>query len=252
MAAFPIILVRGLKKDIRQSFRLYGIPKYKVPLLILTLPLTFTAQLFGTALSSIWTDFLSLFPTVYHTLEKLQTMLDEMMERVTSVHTGEQLAITLLCVGLIPAISEELFFRGFLFSNIERSGKKNMRSALALTFTSLAFGLSHLSPFNIPGLVMIGALFAWMMYVTGSIYVSMTAHFFNNASIVIILYIFSNDPKLSSNLAGTAALTLSESLPLLIISSILLYLLAKVFNRFAVESFANRLTQEIESKNTDE
>jgi membrane protease YdiL (CAAX protease family) len=243
MAGLPILFTLAMKKDIRQSFRLYASGKQSFSLLLLTLPLTFTAQLFGTALSSIWMDFLSLFPNIYNSLEKLQALLDETMERVTSVHSVEQLVITLVCVGLIPAMSEEIFFRGFLFTNIENSGKHGSRPAVALAITSIAFGISHLSPFNIPGLVMIGALFGWMMFTSGSIYIGMAAHFFNNALIVVILYVFNNDPNLSSNLAGTTSLSITEAMPLLIISSILLYLLAKVFNKIAVESQLTKITE---------
>jgi membrane protease YdiL (CAAX protease family) len=90
-----------------------------------------------------------------------------------------------------------------------------------------------MSPFNLPGLALLGALFAWMMVTSKTIYVPMLAHFFNNAIIVIIIYIFQHDKQLSESLTGSTSIPPEHSLPILFISAGALYLLAKVFDKRA-------------------
>jgi uncharacterized protein len=232
LIGLPLILVKGLKHSVKDDIRHTSITKKHIPLFLIAILLTISGQMFGTALSSIWMDFLSLFPALYSSLQELQKIMDEMMAEFTRINSLTDLAIMLFGIGLIPAISEEFFFRGFLLTHIERSGE-SQRTAIAIIITSLLFGVSHFSPFNFPGLVMLGALFAWIMVTSGSIYISMFSHFINNATIVLILYFFQDDKRLSDSLTGTVSIKPIESLPLLLISAGAIYGLAKVFHNQA-------------------
>lgn len=232
LIGFPLILSKGLHIDVKVTARLHRPRNAQLSLFLLAIPMTISAQLFGSALSSIWIDFLSLFPDLYTNLLEVQKLMDDMMAQLVKIETPFELFIMLSGVALIPAITEEFFFRGFLFTNIERSGEY-LQTTIAVILTSLAFGASHMSPFNLPGLALLGALFAWMMVTSGTIYVPMLAHFFNNAIIVIILYIFQNDKQLSESLTGSTSIPPAQSLPILFVSAGALYLLAKVFDKRA-------------------
>jgi membrane protease YdiL (CAAX protease family) len=228
----PLLLCKGLHIPVRETMHLFRPNKGHIVLFLLAIPLTISALLFGSVLSSIWMDFLSLFPDMYSQLLEIQKLMDDMMAQLVRIETPFELFIMLIGVALIPAITEEFFFRGFLFTNIERSGE-NMRTAMAVMVTSLAFGASHISPFNLPGLAFLGALFAWMMVTSRTIYIGMFGHFFNNALIVVILYIFHNDKQLSQSLTGTTSIPPAQSLPILLVSAGALYWLAKVFDKRA-------------------
>ena len=232
LIGFPLMLSKGLHIEIRDTARLHRPGKAQLSLFLLAIPMTISAQLFGSALSSIWMDFLSLFPGLYTNLLEVQKLMDDMMGQLVKIETPIELVIMLLGVALIPAVTEEFFFRGFLFTNIERSGEY-LQTTIAVMLTSLAFGASHMSPFNLPGLALLGALFAWMMVTSGTIYVGMFGHFFNNALIVVILYIFQNDKQLSESLTGTTSIPPTQSLPILLVSAGALYWLAKVFDKRA-------------------
>lgn len=232
LIGIPYILTKKLRLYMRETTRLSSPNKDQITLFLLAIPLTLCAQLFGTALCAVWMDVLSFFPGLYSNLLEVQKLMDEMMSKLIKIESPFDLFIMLTGVALIPAIAEEFFFRGFLFSHIERSGKNN-QTIHAVILTSFAFGASHMSPFNLPGLTLLGALFSWMMVTSGTIYVSMFAHFCNNAFIVVILYIFQNDSQLSQSLTGSTPISPSESLPILLFSSGALYLLAKVFNKRA-------------------
>jgi membrane protease YdiL (CAAX protease family) len=228
----PLLLCKGLHIQVKETMHLFRPKKGHISLFLLAIPLTISAEMFGAALSSIWMDFLSLFPDLYSQLLEIQKLMDDMMAQLVKIETPFELFIMLIGVALIPAITEEFFFRGFLFTNIERSGE-HMKTAMAVMLTSLAFGASHMSPFNLPGLTLLGALFAWMMVTSGTIYVGMFGHFFNNAIIVIILYIFQNDTQLTESLTGSTSIPPMQSLPILFISAGALYLLAKMFDKRA-------------------
>lgn len=232
LIGLPLVLCKGLHIEVRETMHLYRPKKGHIILFLLAIPLTISAQMFGSALSSIWMDFLSLFPDLYSQLLEIQKLMDDMMAQLVKIETPFELFIMLIGVALIPAITEEFFFRGFLFTNIERSGEY-LKTAMAVMLTSLAFGASHMSPFNLPGLALLGALFAWMMVTSGTIYVGMFAHFLNNALIVVILYIFQNDKQLSESLTGSTSIPAEQSLPILFISAGALYWLAKVFDKRA-------------------
>lgn len=232
LVGLPLLLCKVLHIQVRETMHLFRPQQGHIVLFLLAIPLTISAQIFGSVLSSIWMDFLSLFPDLYSQLLEIQKLMDDMMAQLVRIETPFELFIMLIGVALIPAITEEFFFRGFLFTNIERSGEY-MKTAIAVMLTSLAFGASHFSPFNLPGLTLLGALFAWMMVTSGTIYVGMFGHFFNNALIVVILYIFQHDKQLSQSLTGSTSIPPAQSLPILFISAGALYLLAKMFDKRA-------------------
>lgn len=232
LVGLPLLLCKILHVQVRETMHLFRPQQGHIVLFLLAIPLTISAQIFGSVLSSIWMDFLSLFPDLYSQLLEIQKLMDDMMAQLVRIETPFELFIMLIGVALIPAITEEFFFRGFLFTNIERSGEY-MKTAIAVMLTSLAFGASHFSPFNLPGLTLLGALFAWMMVTSGTIYIGMFGHFFNNALIVVILYIFQHDKQLSQSLTGSTSIPPAQSLPILFISAGALYLLAKMFDKRA-------------------
>lgn len=92
--------------------------------------------------------------------------------------------ILVIAIGLAPVV-EELFFRGFAFAGFaHRWGL--VWGGLA---SALLFGLAHLGNsgyvYVVPPIVMIGALFAWGYYYSGSILPSIAAHLMFNLIQVI-------------------------------------------------------------------
>ena len=87
---------------------------------------------------------------------------------------------------LAPFI-EEVFFRGFLFGGLQ--GRWGVpRAALG---SGLIFGLAHFAEPSslvvLPAIGMIGTLFAWGYYYTGSLYAPIAAHFVWNLLTFIAL-----------------------------------------------------------------
>jgi uncharacterized protein len=94
--------------------------------------------------------------------------------------------LALIVVGIGAPVSEELLFRGFLFSALANS--RIGRSGAAV-ITSLGFALVH--PYSIVGITqvfLIGMLFAWILIRTGSLRVTIVCHaVFNTAQALLML-----------------------------------------------------------------
>ena len=84
-------------------------------------------------------------------------------------------------VAVVPAIFEELAFRGVLLHGLSR----RLRPVpLALT-AGLLFGLFHVNLWRIPPTAYLGTLLATVVLLTGSIYPAMLWHAVNNAAALI-------------------------------------------------------------------
>lgn len=84
--------------------------------------------------------------------------------------------LILLVTAVMPAIGEELFFRGFLCGSLRhRHG-----AFWGILLSSLLFGAFHMSLVKLLPTAMLGACFAYIGYASGSIYIGMFLHFFNN------------------------------------------------------------------------
>jgi len=117
----------------------------------------------GVLLYSIIQIFL--FPSSLSSLEGLSTLLSK-------AKTYE----IVLYLSLAPAICEEIFFRGFIYGNLEKiTTNKN-----AIIISSLLFGIFHIYPAKIITTALLGISFSYIVYLSKSIYPAILMHFINN------------------------------------------------------------------------
>jgi len=91
-------------------------------------------------------------------------------------------------IAIIPAIGEELFFRGVM-QRIFSDWFKNMH--VAIFFTAFLFAAIHMQFYGMLPRMMLGVLFGYLYYWTGSLWVPVFAHFLNNGAAVIVSYLSS-------------------------------------------------------------
>ena len=92
------------------------------------------------------------------------------------------LLYALLAIAVIPAICEEILFRGYIL----RSFEKSWGIITAILVSGLFFGLFHLQAGNLIPLSTLGVVLATMTWLSGSIWPAIFAHFINNGMAVII------------------------------------------------------------------
>lgn len=107
-------------------------------------------------------------------------------------------AFTMLMLAVIPAIGEELMFRGLFIKLLARS-TKNIH--VAIWISAILFALIHLQFYHIIPIIFMGALFGYLLIWTGSIWVPIIAHFLNN-TVTISLTQLINDGTIPEN-SGT-------------------------------------------------
>ena len=92
-------------------------------------------------------------------------------------------------VGILTGIIEEVFFRGFLFTQFR---DKNLPME-GLFFSSVIFGSVHYSPeasiFVPVMLTFVGFIFGYSYFKTGNIWVAITAHTTYNSTLLVIAYL---------------------------------------------------------------
>ena len=110
----------------------------------------------------------------------------KLTETFLNVKSTGGLMVNLLMIAVIPAIGEELFFRGLL-QRLFSEWFKNIH--LAIFFTAFLFGAIHLQFYGILPRIFLGILFGYLYYWTGSLWIPVFAHFINNGSAVIISYL---------------------------------------------------------------
>jgi uncharacterized protein len=84
--------------------------------------------------------------------------------------------IAIIIIGIIPAFTEELFFRGLILDGL----KNNYSKKTAIFISALLFGIIHLNPWQFFGAFIIGSISAWICIETNTILLSIYMHFFNN------------------------------------------------------------------------
>jgi len=89
----------------------------------------------------------------------------------------EQALLVAAATTLAP-ICEELAFRGHLLTALGL----RLGPGAAIGASAAAFATMHLDPVRLPGLLFLGALYAWLTWRSGSIYPAILAHAVNNAA----------------------------------------------------------------------
>jgi uncharacterized protein len=97
------------------------------------------------------------------------------VSRVFDVPFREQVAIALIASVLAP-LCEEAAFRGYL----QRTLALRRSPAVAIGVSAVLFGVLHLDPVRLPALVVLGVVFGWLGWRSGSTWPAVTAHAANN------------------------------------------------------------------------
>lgn len=100
------------------------------------------------------------------------------------LNNGYWLTFNIFAIAMLPAIFEELIFRGIIFNGLKAYGKKK-----AIIYSALLFSLMHASISQTIYPILAGCIFALVVYKTGNILYSMIIHFCNNLIIVVNRYI---------------------------------------------------------------
>lgn len=123
-----------------------------------------------------------------------QAANDNLTKAFLQIHDVPSLVRGLIVMGLIPAVGEELLFRGVLM-RFARRLSRNM--VMPVLFTAAAFAYSHTNIYGYLSIFLAGVLLAMIYYLTGSLWCSIAAHLFFNGSQVVMSYFASGNPAIN-------------------------------------------------------
>lgn len=91
--------------------------------------------------------------------------------------------LNLFTMALLPAIGEELFFRGVVL-RVSYQGTKNLH--LGVLFSAILFAVIHFEFDHILAITFMGILLGYLYVYTGSILVPIALHFLNNGVFIVL------------------------------------------------------------------
>jgi len=102
------------------------------------------------------------------------------------VHTAGGFLLNILMIVILPAVGEELLFRGLL-QKLFDAWFRNIH--VAIFFIAFIFGVVHLQFYGLLPRMMLGVIFGYLYYWTGSLWVPVFAHFLNNGAVVVASFL---------------------------------------------------------------
>jgi membrane protease YdiL (CAAX protease family) len=158
-----------------------------------------------------------------------------MMEAFLDSGSIMGLLFNLFMIALVPAIGEELLFRGVLQRVL---GEWFRNHHIAIWVVALLFSLAHYQFSAFIPRILLGALFGYLFVWTRSIWIPVLAHFINN-SMGVIYYHFYYKGGLTFNPdnVGVEGNVLIFLLSSMVVSAIILAMIRRLGNKSADAQF---------------
>ena len=163
----------------------------------LVVVLVFTALFISSALG----DVNKMIPVSDSMTTYFKAMEKEYNESVlvltNNIESIADFLLALVMLALLPALFEEVFFRGCMqqvFTGLFRN------ATTGIIVTSIIFSAIHFSFYGFIPRFFLGIMLGYIFYFSKNIWLSITAHFLNNAIALTQLYSLSRNGKLTSEM----------------------------------------------------
>ncbi len=158
--AVPLFMVWYLKSDVRT---LFSLRRPRRGTILGSILLYLGAYCLMICVGAV---FMKLLPG---STENLETSFGPVLD--------QPFPVILLVIAAMPAVGEEILFRGLLFGSL----RTRMSDRKAILISAAVFAAFHMSLVKLIPTFMLGAVFACILSGTGSLYVTSCLHFLNNA-----------------------------------------------------------------------
>jgi len=181
-----IIILRLMNSESPKRFTEFKMPLLKEIVLVIILTFcifsitSFTGQLNSAMHLPHWLS------GVEHWMTDLEDKADTTIDLLIVSKTFGIMMLNLITIGLAPAIAEELIFRGVfqkIFYNLFKSGHA------AVWISAFLFSAIHFQFFGFLPRFILGLVFGYLFFWSGTLWLPMISHFVNNAFPVILAYV---------------------------------------------------------------
>ncbi len=130
----------------------------------------------------------------------LPEQLQNTVDHIQTVLFNQSLPVMLFAVAVLPAICEELMFRGVVQYAFSRQTSPGVAAVVAGVF----FGMFHMDPLRVPLICITGLILSYALLRSRSIFVPMLMHFLNNAVSAVVTYSLRGSTNLADAVAEQA------------------------------------------------
>lgn len=140
---------------------------------------------------------------------------------------GQDLFFAVIALAVLPALTEELLFRGIVLTEYQ-----SVSVPFAVIISSLLFAMIHLNLARLPAYFFCGILLAVVAYATRSVFASMIVHLLNN---VVALFLDRFVYSVAGNTEGRSVLLSFILCCVLFISLVLMFMEAqRIYSGYGV------------------
>ena len=143
----------------------------------------------------IWAKNIPFINSIKSFFDEMNKLVEKTYGNLLSASNVFELLLVITVVAVVPALSEESLFRGF----IQRSFELKYKKYIAAIITALFFSAYHFNPYGFIPLFILGAYFGFASYKSKTLLIPMFLHFLNNFSAVILYYIIGDDELIKSD-----------------------------------------------------
>jgi membrane protease YdiL (CAAX protease family) len=142
-----------------------------------------------------------------------ETQMQELTKYLTNFDNIVEFLAAIVVMAIVPAIGEELLFRGILQNKIELLAKNYH---IAIWASAFIFSAIHFQFYGFIPRLLLGALFGYLYVWSGNLTIPIIAHFVNNAFTLTLIYV-------GVNIESTPSIEITVISLLLVISFVYLF-----------------------------
>jgi len=149
-----------------------------------------------------WAESSQFINSIKFLIDSLNELIEKTFGNLIHADNFAEMLLVIITISIIPAICEEVMFRGY----IQRSFGFKFKSHIAALLTALFFALYHFNPYGLIPLAIIGFYLGFAAYSSQSLFIPIVLHFLNNFFAVMLYFIIGDDELFKSNVSDTEAL----------------------------------------------
>ena len=202
--------------------------------LLLTVFITLSFMVVNSALIE-WNasvDFPASMEALERILQEQEESLRAMTEFLTTFDTNWDFILALLVIAVLPAIGEELLFRGLIQTKLQQAV---INPHVAIWLTAFIFGAIHFQFYGLVPRLFLGAIFGYLYYWSGSLLMPIVAHFINNGFSLLMFYLYQQG-SVEYDVSQTPALPISSILVFLLLGLVSFWAFYRYFRNAFAES----------------
>lgn len=149
-----------------------------------------------------WAESSQFINSIKNLLDSLNELIEKTFGNLIYADNIVEMILVVITISIIPAICEEVMFRGY----IQRSFEFKFKAHSAALLTAVFFALYHFNPYGLIPLAIIGYYLGFATYSSQSLFIPMVLHFLNNFFAVVLYFIIGDDELFKTNVTDPESL----------------------------------------------